>query len=56
MKLADIVTILKNRLISLTENRKLAVASGDLENVNEIDKDILSTTTSLEQLQAININ
>ncbi len=50
MKLEEIIAILNNRLASLTEARKNAVSSGNLEQVMLIDSDILSTQTSIDQL------
>lgn len=52
MRIEDIIVILQNRLIALGESRKVAVVSGDLARVVDIDNDITNTTLSLEQLQS----
>lgn len=52
MTLNEILIILQNRLINLQETRKLAVASGNLEQVNSIDVDIETTTISISQIKA----
>jgi hypothetical protein len=50
MTLNEILVILQNRMVALTEARKGAVASGDLESVVRIDGDILTTLTSIERI------
>lgn len=52
MTLNEILIILQNRLINLQETRKLAVASGNLDQVNSIDIDIETTTVSIEQIKS----
>ena len=51
MTLHEVLIILQNRLINLQETRKLAVTSGNLEQVNSIDVDIETTTISIDQLK-----
>lgn len=51
MTLNDILTIMQNRLISLIEARKFAVNAGDLDKVNQIDADLFTTMTSIEQIK-----
>lgn len=50
MTVNELVVILQNRLITLAEARKSAVASGDVERVLQVDNDLLSTTMTIEQL------
>lgn len=51
MTLNDILFIMQNRLIALSEARRLAVSSGDLDRVSQIDIDITTTQTVIQQLQ-----
>lgn len=51
MTLNDILTIMQNRLISLIEARKFAVNAGDLDKVNQIDADLFTTMTSIDQIK-----
>jgi hypothetical protein len=51
MKIEDILIILQNRLITLTEARKSAVATGDLERVVQIDGDLMSTVSTIETMK-----
>lgn len=51
MTLNDILFIMQNRVIALAEARKLAVSSGDLDRVNQIDMDLATTQTVINQLQ-----
>ena len=51
MKLQDILVIMQNRLLNLNETRKLAVISGNLEQVMSIDADINTTENSIQQLK-----
>lgn len=56
MKIDDILLIMQNKLISLTENRKAAVNNGDLITVTNIDLQINETEKTIEQLkQALTI-
>ena len=48
--LAEIITILKNRLESLATARISAIAGGDLAQVAILDKDILETQATLDQI------
>jgi hypothetical protein len=50
MTMNEILVILQNRLINLKETRKLAVASGNLEQVVSIDNDIVTTKNSIESI------
>lgn len=43
---------MQNRLIALNEARKFAVNSGDLDKVNQIDADLITTMTSIDQIKA----
>jgi hypothetical protein len=51
MKIEDILIILQNRLITLTEARKSAVSAGDLERVVQIDGDLMSTVSTIETMK-----
>lgn len=56
MTIDEVLVILQNRLITLTEARKSAVAAGDLERVVQIDGDLLSTVTSIEKIKLTSLN
>jgi hypothetical protein len=51
MKLDEIIKILENRVLTLTAARQNCVNSGDLNKINQIDVDLLSTTNTIEQLK-----
>lgn len=51
MRLDELLVIMQNRLLTLNEARKAAVNAGDLERVVQLDGDLLSTVTSIEQLK-----
>lgn len=53
MTINEILTILDNRILNLTESRKAAVTSGLLDQVILIDNDIESTKTSIRALKEI---
>ena len=53
MKIAEIITILENRLTSLATAREAAVAGGDLGTVSVLDADLLETQASLDQLKQV---
>jgi hypothetical protein len=53
MKLDEVMKILENRVLTLTQARQGAVNSGDLNQVNLIDADLLSTTNTIEHLKNI---
>lgn len=59
MKLDELLQVMQNRLVTLNEARKGAFTSGDVQRVNEIDGDLLTTQNTVEQLkltiQAMNI-
>lgn len=50
MTVDEILIIMQNRLITLQETRKLAVASGNLEQIVSIDKDLSTTQLTIQQL------
>ena len=50
MTLNEILIILQNRLITLTDAKKTAEASGNLDQVVAISSDILSTELSIQQI------
>jgi len=52
MTLQEIIFIMDNRLINLTETRKAAVASGLIDQITLLDSDILTTTGTIQQLNA----
>jgi len=43
---------MQNRLIALNEARRFAVNAGDLDKVNQIDADLITTMTSIDQIKA----
>jgi len=51
MTLQEILTILENRIIVLTESRKNAVSSGDLPMVIKIDEDLINTLSSVDDIK-----
>ena len=51
MTITELLTIMQNRLLTLNEARKAAVAAGDLERVVQIDGDLVTTYTTVEKLQ-----
>lgn len=53
MTINEILTILDNRILNLTESRKAAVTSGLLDQVILIDNDMESTKTSIRSLKEI---
>lgn len=56
MTIDEVLIILQNRLITLSEARKAAVNVGDLERVVQIDGDLLSTVTTIEKIKSSDIN
>ena len=53
MKIDEVIKILENRVLTLTQARQGAVNSGDLNQVNLIDADLISTVNSIEQIKLI---
>lgn len=51
MKLDELLHIMENRVLTLTEARRLAVSSGDITNVEKIDGDLSTTLTTINQLK-----
>jgi hypothetical protein len=51
MKLDNLLLIMQNRVLSLTEARKTAVIAGDIERIEQIDGDLLTTENTVEQLK-----
>jgi hypothetical protein len=51
MTIKELIVILENRMLALTEARKTAVNSGDAEKVVQIDHDLLTTEQSLTALR-----
>jgi hypothetical protein len=51
MKLQDILVIMQNRILSLNEARKLAVNSGNIEQIGLIDSDLLSTQNTIKTIE-----
>lgn len=50
MTVPEIIVILENRIINLTETRKQAVSSGLIDQVMSIDSDLTTTQMSLQLL------
>lgn len=53
MQVNEILSILQNRLIALTESRVQAVNSGNLELVITLDTNIAQTQLTISQLEAV---
>ena len=53
MTLQELLSIMENRLINLTETRKQTAASGLLDQVVSLDNDIETTKTSIELISRI---
>lgn len=51
MTLNEVLVIMNNRLVTLNEARKAAVAAGDLDRVNQVDGDLMTTLSSIEKLK-----
>jgi hypothetical protein len=51
MKLDYLLLIMQNRVLSLTEARKAAVIAGDIERIEQLDGDLLTTQNTVEQLK-----
>ena len=51
MKLDEVLHIMENRVLTLTEARRLAVSSGDITNVVNIDGDLVTTLATVNQLK-----
>lgn len=49
MALDELLTIMQNRLLALNEARKASFNAGDLERIIQIDHDITTTQTSIDQ-------
>jgi hypothetical protein len=53
MLLQDIIQILNNRLESLKAKKNIAIASGELEQVTQLDSEIAETMVTLNQLKTL---
>ncbi len=53
MKLDHILSIMQNRILTLTEARKTAVTAGDIERIEQLDGDILTTENTVEQIKSM---
>jgi hypothetical protein len=53
MLIQDIIQILTNRLESLKSRKTLAVSSGELEQVTQLDSEISETLATLSQLKTL---
>jgi hypothetical protein len=51
MKLDELLHIMENRVLTLTEARRIAVSSGDIASVEKIDGDLHTTHTTVAQLK-----
>ena len=51
MTLDELLVIMQNRLLTLQAARQAAVLAGDLDRVNQVDGDLITTVTSIEQLK-----
>jgi len=52
MTLQEVLVIMNNRVITLGEARRAASAAGDLEKVIQIDGDLMTTLSTIEQLKS----
>jgi hypothetical protein len=50
MTIDEVLVIMQNRLLTLNAARTAAIAAGDLERVNQIDGDLLTTYSSIDQI------
>lgn len=50
MKLIEVLTVMQNRVLTLNEAKRLATTAGDLTRLNEIEADLLTTRTTIEQI------
>lgn len=48
MTLSEVLVILQNRIISLQEAKKTAIATGELQKVIDLDNDLITTSTTIE--------
>lgn len=53
MKLEEILVIMQNKVAILTEARKSAVATGDIQKVLQIDEELLNTSISVIKIQDV---
>jgi hypothetical protein len=53
MDIASINQLLTSRLNTLNDARSRAISVGDIEQINSIDKDLMETRNSLQQLQML---
>ena len=51
MTVNELIVILQNRLVMLTEAKKAAVSNGDLERLIQLEGDLLTTINTIESLQ-----
>ncbi len=51
MTVNELLVIMQNRLLALTEARKSSVSAGDLDRIVQIDNDLVTTLTSITQLK-----
>jgi hypothetical protein len=51
MKLDYLLSIMQNRILTLTEARKAAVTAGDIERVDQLDGDLLTTEDTVVQIK-----
>jgi hypothetical protein len=51
MHLHQIYALLNNRMTSLVEAKKAAIATGEIDRIVQIDSDILSTQSSISQIR-----
>jgi hypothetical protein len=53
MTLAELITIIRNRLNTLDQQRGQAVSAGDLARVTAIDADMAETQATLDALNTL---
>lgn len=51
MTLNEVLVIMQNRIVTLNEARKAAATAGDLDRVNQVDGDLLTTLSTIERLK-----
>lgn len=53
MSIAELISLLENRLATLNNSKATAVALGDLGQLNVLDAEIQQTTSTLVQLRTL---
>jgi|688.fasta_scaffold493996_2 hypothetical protein len=54
MKLQEVITVLENRIRTLTDAKVAAFNAGDLQRIVELEADLLTTQISINQIKNSN--